>query len=84
MFFARCSAYEKANDNNGSAFQGWMGRIYNIDGATTNVPTNLNQRNPDVAVVLAALDYDDAGFKAIGAPDDNFAAVFEGMLQVWL
>ena len=59
-----------------------MGRIYNIDGATANVPSNLDERDPDVAVVLAALDYDDAGFKAIGAPDDNFAGVFEGMLQV--
>ena len=45
---------------------------------------DLDGRHPDVAVVVTGLDYDNAGFEAIGAPSENFAAVFTGMLQVCL
>ena len=59
-----------------------MGRIYHEPEGLDKVPTDLEEKDPDVAVVLTSLMYDDEGFKAIGAPDDRFAAVFTGLLQV--
>jgi hypothetical protein len=68
-------------------YKGWMGRIFSTNGGQQNVPTHiggvvLEEAKPDVSVVVKAIDYDDAGFKALGAPEDNFAAVFTGMLMV--
>ena len=68
-------------------YKGWMGRIFSTKGGQEDVPTHiggvvLEEAKPDVSVVVKAIDYDDAGFKALGAPEDNFAAFFTGMLMV--
>jgi hypothetical protein len=63
--------------------RGWQGRIWFFDGALSKVPPNLDSIKPDLLVVNPNLDLGNEEFKALGCPDDRFAAVFTGSVQIW-
>jgi hypothetical protein len=81
----------------GLCMQGWIKRYYwgAVDSSTTSLPTNLEQRLPDVGpgLVDAIWNHNYAPWQYVlwyfndfttleGAPGDYFAAVFTGYLRV--